>query len=262
MTSANRTTISSRRLRTPPPEPAAVQVLVGPTPIVNGAARASADITVCNGKLAFAIAVGTAVPYGVPRGAIIDVAPVSNGRIGRDHVVFADFIPNDWSAWPNTYHRVEILEQSAQRAVIRSTRDWGQTTVTTLYTLQDDSDAIEIRTTLHNEGSETLSDLLSGLTLWLNSGYLFGVPGLAGQRNGKAEGALSDRVVAYDADWRAAFRDAAGTSRSAFHWRRCRRWRLRARCASRSTVSTSTRSDATWVRCPMWSTCTTSTCGR
>ena len=183
---------------------AAVQVFIGPTPIVNGAARANTDITVFNGKLAFAIAVGTAVPYGVPRGAIVDVAPVSNGRIGRDHVVFADFIPNDWSAWPNTYHRVEILEQSAQRAVIRATRDWGQATVTTLYTLQDDSDAIEIRTTLHNEGSEPLSDLLSGLTLWPNSGYLFSVPGLADQRNGKAEGALSDRVLAYDADWNIA----------------------------------------------------------
>ncbi|MGB8694784.1 MAG: hypothetical protein WCD08_14865, partial [Steroidobacteraceae bacterium] len=180
---------------------AAVQVLVGPTPIVNGGARASTDITVFNGKLAFAIAVGTAVPYGVPRGAIIDVAPVSNGRIGRDRVVFADFIPNDWSAWPNTYHRVEILEQSAQRAVIRATRDWGQATVTTLYTLQDDSDAVEISTILHNGGHEPLPDLLSGLTLWLSSGYLFSVPGLAEQRNGKAEGALSDRVIAYDADF-------------------------------------------------------------
>jgi hypothetical protein len=59
---------------------AAVQVLVGPTPIVNGAARANTDITVFNGRLAFAIAVGTAVPYGVPRGALIDVPHRARSR--------------------------------------------------------------------------------------------------------------------------------------------------------------------------------------
>jgi hypothetical protein len=79
---------------------AAVQVLVRPTPIPDGEARARGDITVINEKLAFALAVESRVPYGVPRGAIIDVAPVLNGKIGRDRVVFADFIPNNWSAGP------------------------------------------------------------------------------------------------------------------------------------------------------------------
>src|SRR5882724_9925097 len=81
---------------------AAVRVIVGPTPIPNGAAKSAGDITVVNEKLAFALAVGSPVPYGVPRGAIVDAAPVVDGVIGRDCVVFADFIPNDWSAWPNT----------------------------------------------------------------------------------------------------------------------------------------------------------------
>ena len=75
---------------------------------------------------AFALAVDSPVPYGVPRGAIVDVAPVRDGRIGRDHTVFADFIPNNWSAWPNTYHRVAILERGPERAVIQSVRDWGK----------------------------------------------------------------------------------------------------------------------------------------
>jgi len=77
---------------------------------------------------------------------LIDAAPVVNGKIGRDHLVFADFIPNDWSAWPNTYHHVDILERGPARAVIRITRDWGQATITTLYTLTADADAVEIRT--------------------------------------------------------------------------------------------------------------------
>jgi hypothetical protein len=180
---------------------AAVNVLRGPTPIVEGNAKAPGDITVSNEKLAFALAVESPVPYGVPRGAIVDVAPVHDGRIGRDHAVFADFIPNNWSAWPNTYHRVDILERGPDRAVVRSIRDWGKVTITTTYTLAAGSDQVEIRTTMHNEGETALADLLSGLTLWPQGGFVFPVPGLAGITESAADAALSDRVTAYDADW-------------------------------------------------------------
>src|SRR6202789_1669644 len=155
---------------------ASVQVIVGPTPIIDGEAKASADITVVNEKLAFALAVASPVPYGVPRGAIVDVAPVVNGRIGRDCVVFADFIPNNWSAWPNTFQHIEILERGPQRAVIRAVRDWGRVTVTTVYTLESNADSVGIRTTRSN-GGPALSGLLSGLTLWPKGGYFFPVPG-------------------------------------------------------------------------------------
>lgn len=178
-----------------------MRVVVGPTPIINGNANSSADITVSNDKLAFALAVNSSMPYGVPRGAIIDVAPVVEGRIGRDRVVFADFIPNHWSAWPNTYQHVEILERSPQRAVIRAVRDWGAVTITTSYTLRTGADAVEIRTTMTNTGATALPDLLSGLTLWPSAGYYFPVPGTAGIDDGKADGALSDRASAYDSDW-------------------------------------------------------------
>jgi hypothetical protein len=139
----------------------------------------------------------------VPRGAIIDVAPVVNGTIGRDRVVFADFIPNNWSAWPNTYQHVEILERGPQRVVVQSVRDWGKVTVTTIYTLESNADAVEIRATMSNEGAD-LSGLLSGVTLWPKGGYLFGVPGLAGVSQGTMDGALAERVVAYDETWTVA----------------------------------------------------------
>jgi hypothetical protein len=54
---------------------------------------------------------------------------------------------------------------------------------------------------MSNGADVALRDLLSGLTLWPNSGFVFQVPGLAGTEQGKADGALSDRVVAYDEDW-------------------------------------------------------------
>ena len=175
--------------------------MVGPTPIPGGSARAGSDITVINDRLAFAIAVSSPVPYGVPRGAIVDVAPVANGEIGRDRVTFADFVPNNWSAWPNTFHKIEIRERGPGMAVVRSVRDWGLATIATTYTLRDGADQIEIETEMRNGGDETLGNLLSGLTLWPSSGFLFAVPGLAGVQKGPAAAALSDRVVAYDADW-------------------------------------------------------------
>jgi Carboxypeptidase regulatory-like domain len=180
---------------------AGVRVIVGPTPIGNGNARAAADITVVNERLAFALAVGTPAPYGVPRGALVDIAPVANGKIGRDRVVFADFIPNNWSAWPNTYQRVEVLERGPQQASIRAVRDWGQVRVETRYTLRAGSDHVVISATMTNEGGTPLSGLLSGLTLWPSSGFLFAVPGLAGVTEGSAAAALATRVSAYDSDW-------------------------------------------------------------
>jgi hypothetical protein len=182
---------------------AAVQVMVGPTPIQDGEAKSAGDITVVNERLAFALAVGSLVPYGVPRGAIVDVAPVVDGKVGRDCVVFADFIPNNWSAWPNTFQHIEILERGPKRAVVRTVRDWGKVTVTTVYTLESNADAVRIRATMSNEGA-ALSGLLSGLTLWPKGGYFFGVPGLAGMAEGKSDGALADRVVAYDEKWTVA----------------------------------------------------------
>ncbi|MBV8146220.1 MAG: CehA/McbA family metallohydrolase, partial [Gammaproteobacteria bacterium] len=180
---------------------AAVRVIIGPTAIPRSNALAAGDITVVNERLAFALAVESAAPYGVPRGALVALAPVRAGQIARNRVVFADFIPNNWSAWPNTYHHLEILERGPDVARIRTVRDWGEVTITTLYTLTSGSDHIEITTTMTNGGTRTLGDLLSGLTLWPNSGFLFPVPGLAGLNEGSAAAALADRVVAYDSDW-------------------------------------------------------------
>ena len=182
---------------------AAVQVIVGPTPIQDGDAKSAGDITVINEKLAFALAVTSPVPYGVPRGAIVDVAPVVNGGAGRDCVEFADFIPNAWSAWPNTYQHIDILERGPLRAVVRTVRDWGRVTITTLYTLDSNSDSVDIRATMKNTGP-ALPDLLSGLTLWPNGGYLFAVAGMAGIERGRTDLAIAKRVVAYDENWSVA----------------------------------------------------------
>lgn len=180
---------------------AAVSVVRGATPIPDGEATAPGDLTVRNDELAFSLAIESQAPWGIPRGAIVDLAPVKDGEIDLDRIAFADFIPNNWSAWPTTYQRVEIVKDTPEEVVIRGERDWGEVTVETLYTLQDGSDRVHMVTTMTNEGGEALPDLRSGLTLWPDSGYLFAVPGLAGVEDGPADEALADRVVAYDEGW-------------------------------------------------------------
>jgi len=181
-----------------------VHVVTGPTSIPQGDATAPGDITVVNEKLAFALGVDSPVPYGVPRGALMDLAPVVHGKIGRDCVVFADFIPNDWSAWPNTYRHVTVLERGPQRAVIRVVRDWGRVTISTVYTLEAKADAVEIQTTMRNDGAVPLEGLKSGMTLWPRRGFLFAVPGMEGVAQGAIDAALAQRVVAYDEDFTVA----------------------------------------------------------
>lgn len=173
----------------------------GPTPIPDGEALAAGDVTVRNDRLAFTLAVESQAPWGVPRGAIVDLAPVKDGEPDLDRIAFADFIPNNWSAWPNTRTDVEVLADTPDRASVRISRDFGAADITTTYTLEDGSDRIHLVTEMTNTGSEPLTDLTSGFTLWPDSGYEFAVPGLAGVESGTAEDALSDRFVAYDRDW-------------------------------------------------------------
>jgi hypothetical protein len=183
---------------------AQVRVIHGPTPIPGGDARGAGDLTVMNQRLAFALAVQSAPPYGVPRGALVDLAPVVDGTIGRDRVVFADFIPNNWSAWPSQHQRVTVIKDTPQEAIVEAVRDWGAVTITTVYTLKDGEDQVHIRVVMTNNGKTTLAGLRSGMTLWPNAGFLFGVPGLEGVEDGSAAGRLSDRVVAYDEGWAVA----------------------------------------------------------
>lgn len=181
---------------------AQVSVSYGKTPIPQGNATATGDITVRNSKLAFAIAVQSAPPWGVARGCIVDIATVlPEGLLGIDRVAFADFIPNNWSAWPSTYQRVEVVKNTNEMAVIRSSRDFGEVDVVTLYTLKAGADRIHLKTTMHNRG-ETLVDLRSGFTLWPDGGFKFAVPGFAD--SAAPVNSRADRFVGYGVDWAVA----------------------------------------------------------
>jgi hypothetical protein len=180
---------------------AAVSIIHGKTIIPAGNATSDKDLTIRNDKLAFSLAVGSAPPWGVARGCIVDIANVkADGSLSNDRVAFADFIPNNWSSWPTTYQTVDILKDSSDEAIVKVTRDFGKVIISTIYSLASGSDSINVSTTMTNEG-EASADMLSGYTLWPDGGYKFAVPGFAGKEEAIIEDPISDRFVGYDANW-------------------------------------------------------------
>ena len=180
---------------------ATVRIAVGPTPIPGGQASAPTDITIINDRLAIGLAVGTAPPWAIPRGALIDAAPVVRGRIGEDRVTFADFLPNSWSAWPSDRQDVRIVKDTPTEAIVEAVRSWGQVEIRTRYVVRDGDDSVHLSVTMTNRGPAHVVKALSGFVLWSKGGHFFGVPGLPHIREGSSAGALADRIVAYDADW-------------------------------------------------------------
>lgn len=180
---------------------ATVSIIHGKTIIPAGNATSDKDLTIKNDKLAFSLAVGSAPPWGVARGCIVDIANVrADGSLSHDRVAFADFIPNNWSSWPTTYQTVDIIKDSKDEAIVKVTRDFGKVVIDTIYSLTSGSDLIHVKTTMTNEG-EALNDMLSGYTLWPDGGYKFAVPGYAGQEQATIDNLISDRFIGYDADW-------------------------------------------------------------
>ncbi|MGX5915188.1 CehA/McbA family metallohydrolase [Aliidiomarina sp. Khilg15.8] len=177
-----------------------VSITQGQSVIPDGKATHEQDLTVQNEHLAFALAIESPVPWGVPRGALVDLAAVKDGKVDADRVAFADFIPNNWSAWPNQRKSVEILEDSSAKAVIKISRNFGHVDITTWYTLRSGSDAIELKAVMTNQGEESL-DLQSGFTIWPETGHMFPVPVSSSEQENSAPELLSDRTVGYDRDW-------------------------------------------------------------
>ena len=178
-----------------------VSISKGRTSIPAGNALSFKDLTIKNEKLAFALAIGSPPPWGVARGCIVDIANVlPDGSLSNDRVAFADFIPNNWSSWPNTYQKVDIITDSPELAVVKVTRDFADVIISTTYSLKSGSDLIHVSTTMDNQG-EDLNGILSGYTLWPDGGFKFAIPGFAGVEKSEVKNPISDRFVGYDKDW-------------------------------------------------------------
>ncbi|MBT8079812.1 MAG: CehA/McbA family metallohydrolase [Gammaproteobacteria bacterium] len=180
---------------------AQVTVVTGPTHIPRGDARSEKDITVSNGLFAVAFAVGSAPPWGVARGGIIDIALLDDDRPGYDIASLADFMPNDWSSWPTTYQAVGVSQTGSDEVVVTTRRDWGEVQLETTFTIRDNDSVIDMDTRMVNSGTKALHDIRSGYVVWPDGGYVFGVPGLPGILEGSESVATADWSAMYDEDW-------------------------------------------------------------
>jgi len=178
-----------------------VTVRTGPTEIPGGDAQGAADITVTTDRLAVAFAVDTAPPWGVARGGILDVAIVQDGEVTADLASLVDFVPNGWTGWPTSFQSVTVESQTADEVVIRTERDWGDVLLVTRFRIRAGEDRVQLATEMTNEGASPLAAISSGYVLWPDGGYIFGIPGLAGQELGSVAGALARWSAFYDEHW-------------------------------------------------------------
>jgi len=174
-----------------------VQVKKGWTPIPGGEANSENDITMKNSNFALTISGtdGTKPPWGVPRGGILDGAPVVNGEIKLDRLIIVDFLPDRWAAWPTTYQEVEIVENTKEKGVVEVRRDYDNAELITTITLKKNDDFAHLKTKLKN-GETAYKNLNSGYTLSIEGGWI-DVPGGRGSR----KDTLGDWMVGYNEDW-------------------------------------------------------------
>lgn len=178
------------------PEESDIDVDIGPTYIPRGDATGAADITINNGHFAVAFAVDTAPPWGVARGGIVDIAIIRDGEIDYDIASLADFMPNNWSAWPTTYQDVVVESHTSDEVVVRTRRDWGDVDLDSRYYVRANDSRLRIITTMTNNGDSELSDILSGYVVWPDGGSLIGEPVVTSEAGGYAGWTAS-----YGEDW-------------------------------------------------------------
>lgn len=183
-----------------------VKITVGPTPIINGSCLGANDLTLSNENLAVSIAVDTTPPWGVPKGSILDAAVIQNGVMQSDKITLIDFLPNAWAAWPNTYQKVTIAENTPERGVIKVERDYNEIQLVTTYTLEKGSKFVEIKTIATNPpDGTTYTDLYPGYSFCTTGGYMFGPYGLSDIKNDIGYHEVNDEygkfVLGYDENY-------------------------------------------------------------
>lgn len=182
-----------------------VKITEGPSPIPEGDAVSTTDITMQNEHIALSFAVETGPPWGVARGGILDLAIIRNGEYSEDLVSLIDFMPNNWSSWPSTYQIVTVIEDEPDRGEIVVERNWREVELETRFILNRGESIVHIQTQMTNRGSKPFEDLLSGYILWADGGYFFNRPGLTESDSYGADQALTQWAGSYEKNWALVF---------------------------------------------------------
>ncbi|MET1160652.1 MAG: CehA/McbA family metallohydrolase [Thermoprotei archaeon] len=179
-----------------------VRVFYGPTPISEGDAIKPGDLTVMNEYFVITFGWESTPPWGVPRGHIMDAAPIENGVILQDVLAQFSFLVNNWGNWIKV-EELEIVENTSARAVIRASGYWEEIYGEIYYIVESGKNYMEIIVKLRNTGSKTYT-LTSGFAISFKRGWTF-IPGIGTARTRygtKAErGVLDEWVAGYHEDF-------------------------------------------------------------
>ena len=192
---------------------AEVKLTTGKTPIPMGNAVHEKDITISNGKIIISLAIGTPGPWGVPSGGILDASLIRDGKIEADRIALVDSIPDNWSAWPKVEPSVKIIENTPQRVVVETIRDWKGVSIKNTLTMVADDDKVHLKTEMLNNTTNKFSDILPSHSLWTDGGYWLNMPGLkkTGSKSQNASMSLTDWSINYDKTWSLVLHSPAKT---------------------------------------------------
>lgn len=187
-------------------EQSGVQVIWGPTPINEGEALSTGDLTLMNEHLAVTFGIGTLPPWGVTRGNIIDLAPVVDGQVGADLIAQFSLPVDGWGNWAEfDVDNIQVIDETPQRATVVLTGYWKDIRVEMRFTLESGSPYLHVVTSLTNEGDQAYEDLVSGYAISLKKGWTF-TPGFGTDRHyaptlKEEVGAVEDWVAGYHEDF-------------------------------------------------------------
>lgn len=120
-----------------------IDVIHGPTSIVNGDAKGADDITVTTPYFAFALA----------EGALVDLAMVENGAYTADLVKAVDFTLGTGEL---KFEKVDIVKHTTDELVIEVSRTWNGQPVLSRYEVNKDYPGVKLTTQLPDSVKETL----------------------------------------------------------------------------------------------------------
>ncbi len=169
-------------------------VIKGTTPIDQGMANHTDDITIYNSKIAASFAVGTSNYWNMTKGSILDVAMIKGKSndgtpiFGTDLVNDVEFLNNYWTA-TDAYKGKDLLDDDVQVSykinadnieVIAKTRYYKDghdkpLDVTIRYILEDGKNYIKMVTTMKNpEGNQAYDSMNAGYSISTLAANMYG----------------------------------------------------------------------------------------
>jgi hypothetical protein len=151
-------------------------IIWGPSPIMEGEAKGSGDLTIMNEYYAVAFGITTTPPWGIPPGHIVDIAPV--GEKAYDVAAQFSFPLNDWGNWAriDLEKGFRVIDETPRRAIVIAVGTWRDLLVNYTYIFESGKPYFTVIINVTNTGTTTYANYIMGPAITFEVGWTF-VPG-------------------------------------------------------------------------------------